>query len=241
MTALPVLQAQGIERVFPAGPRPLRIVLENLALAAGEIALMQAPSGTGKSTVMSMLGLATRPDRISMLLLARDHGEGIDAAAGWRRGAQRRLGAARASLIGFVMQTGALISFLTLRENILEPLRLRRRAEPRDVEALSAELGIREVLDRRPHAVSIGQRQRAALARALIGGPALLLADEPTAALDPETAEAVDQVIVHAVQAQGVAALIASHRPNSALTRIARQVRHRSERLGDEFRSVFFT
>jgi putative ABC transport system ATP-binding protein len=236
----PVLEARGVERVFRAGARPLRIVLDGLSLAAGEIALMQAPSGTGKSTVMAMLGLVTQPDRIGTLVLARDAGERLDAAEGWQERAERRLGAARASLVGFVMQTGALIPFLTLRDNILEPLRLRRRASPGALEALAGALGIDDVLDRRPSAVSIGQRQRAALARALIGRPALLLADEPTAALDPETAAAVDRLILQAARAQGVAALIASHRPAGALAGVARRVGHRIERRADELRSVFF-
>ena len=127
-----------------------------------------------------------------------------------------------------------------MRENILEPLRLHPRTAHDDVRALAAELGLEDVLDRHPGAVSLGQRQRAALARALIGRPALLLADEPTAALDLDTAEAVDRLIMDAVESRGAAALIATHRPNSMLARHARRVNQRSERVEGEFRSVFF-
>jgi putative ABC transport system ATP-binding protein len=104
-----------------------------------------------------------------------------------------------------------------VRANIALPQRLSGREEPGHVEALAATLGITEALDRKPAAISVGQRQRAAIARALSHRPALVLADEPTASLHPEMADTVLALLIAQTQAHGAALLLATHDPERAL------------------------
>ncbi len=152
---------------------------------------------------MALLGLALRPEPGASLSLG-----GTDAIPLWRD--PDALAALRARALGFVPQTGALLPFLTLRDNIALPLRILRRPDPARVTALAERLGIAAILDRAPAAVSVGQRQRAAIARALVHRPGIVLADEPTAAVHPAQADAILALLAEAAD-DGAALIIASH------------------------------
>lgn len=182
------------------------LVIDRLDVAAGQRVAVVGPSGCGKSTLLALMALALRPDAGAALALA-----GTDALALWRAGAGDALAALRSANIGFVPQTGALLPFLSLRDNIALPQRIANRPDPARVEALADRLGIFALLDRKPAAVSVGQRQRAAIARALSHRPGIVLADEPTASVHPAQADDILQLLVEAASDDGAALVISTH------------------------------
>lgn len=184
-----------------------RLEVPVLTLAPGEAVAVTGPSGCGKSTLLDVIGLVLRPVRASTFTF-----DGIDVATLWRDGHRDRLAGVRARGIGYVLQTGGLLPFISVRENIrLSPRLLGRKAEAKDEERLVDSLGIGALLDKRPAALSIGERQRVAIARALIHRPALVLADEPTAALDPHHSRLVIQLMLDLVRDLGLSVMVVSH------------------------------
>lgn len=181
-------------------------------VTAGACLAVTGASGSGKSTLLDLLGLVLRPDTAERFRLRGTDDEDIDIAALWRRNDRNGLAAARARLIGYVLQTGGLLPFLSARQNISLSRRLLGLG-PDDglVARLVGVLGIGTLLDRKPHALSIGERQRVAIARALAHRPALLLADEPTAALDPNQAVTVMKLLLALVREIRVTAIIVTH------------------------------
>jgi putative ABC transport system ATP-binding protein len=190
---------------------PFTLLVDALRLAPGERFAVTGPSGCGKSTLLGLLALALPPASARRLALA-----GSDAMALWRAGKRDRLTALRGALIGFVPQTATLLPFLTLAGNIALPLRLAGSGDRKTVRDLADVLGIAGVLHRRPAEVSVGQRQRAAVARALVRRPRLLLADEPTAAVHPTQAAGIMALLAALAQADGTAVLIATHDQDGA-------------------------
>ncbi|MEV0675680.1 ATP-binding cassette domain-containing protein [Actinosynnema sp. NPDC050436] len=199
MTAL---RAVGVRRSFehPGGTvHVLRGV--DLEVSAGELVTLSGPSGSGKSALLSVLSGFDRADDGTVEMC----GEVLTAPPAWR-------------LCALLPQAMGLASELTLAENVALPLRLGTGAGgggadggvEDEVAGLLAELGIGELADRYPTEVSFGQQQRAALARAVIASPKVLLADEPTAHLDQVSAPAAVRVLRRAADA-GAAVLIATH------------------------------
>ncbi len=190
-----VLEAGGVRRRQGG----FELVCERLVLRAGERVAVTGPSGAGKSTLLALLALALRPDEGTLAL------QGRDTMPLWER--PDALAVLRSGVLGFVPQNGALLPYLSVRQNIALPLDIGRRREPGRVTALAEQLGIGGVLDRLPGAISVGQRQRAAIARALVHRPALILADEPTAAVHPAQADDILALLAGA----DAAVLIATH------------------------------
>lgn len=212
MTTPPALLIEGLARTNGEGPGAFVLEVDRFVLRAGEAVAVAGPSGSGKSTLLDLAALAVPPDRATSLSLA-----GTDAAALWRSGDGDALARLRARGIGYVLQTGALLPFVTVRANIALPQRLSGREDEGRIAALAGTLGIAGTLGRKPGALSVGQRQRAAIARALSHRPALVLADEPTAALHPEMADTVLDLLVRETAAAGAALLLATHDPERAL------------------------
>ena len=138
--------------------------------------------------------------------------EDRDIAAAWRNDDQSALRAYRAQTLGYVLQTGGLAPFLSIAENVALPF-WRDGREPVGVDDLLRDLGLWDLRNRAPARVSVGQRQRAAIARALAGQPALILADEPTASLDADNAEMVMETLVNAADTRGAALICVTHDP----------------------------
>ena len=187
-----------------------RLRLREASLRPGSRLAVCGPSGCGKSTLLGLLSLALAPHEAGRLELG-----GVDAALLWRQGRADRLSALRARLVGFVPQTGGLLAFLTLGDNMRLPQDILRRPDPARLARLADRLGIASILGRLPPEVSVGQRQRAAIGRALVHAPALVLADEPTAALHPAQADDVLRLFVEAAD-EGAAVLVATHDPHRA-------------------------
>lgn len=197
---------EGVRRTLSSGAARFVLEVPSLVLGAGRGLALTGPSGAGKSTTLDLAALALAPDCAVRLLV-----QGIDAAALWACGAHDALAALRARAIGYVLQTGSLLPFLTVAENIVLPQRLAGRRDPRRIAHLAERLGIAAELAKRPAALSVGQRQRAAIARALAHRPALVIADEPTAALHPELARSVFALLVSVCAEDGAALLVATH------------------------------
>lgn len=180
------------------------VVIEGLDLQAGERLVLDAPSGAGKSTALGLIAAAI-PDsgfegRVHLLNgrpvhpdLPRDQFAGPQA-------------------LGIVLQTNTLVPFLPVRDNIRLPLHLAgQRPDPEWEGHLIQTLGLGRLLGHLPSQISVGQRQRVSIARALLGMPALLLLDEPVASLDPGNVAKVEMLISNLADEVGAAVLLASH------------------------------
>ncbi|MDB5512591.1 MAG: lipoprotein-releasing system ATP-binding protein LolD 1 [Enterovirga sp.] len=201
----PALRLAAVERRYPEGDGFLQILRgAELALMPGEMAALVAPSGAGKSTLLHVAGLLERPDGGDVLIGGRSTRSMGDA----ERTRMRR------EEIGFVYQFHHLLPEFTAIENVVMPQMIRglSRAEARGRAAeLLTFLGLGERLSHRPGKMSGGEQQRVAIARAVANAPRLLLADEPTGNLDPQTAGHVFATLVQLVRASGLAALVATH------------------------------
>ncbi|MGX8717710.1 MAG: ABC transporter ATP-binding protein [Desulfovibrio sp.] len=185
------------------------LVVPSLKVSYGQALAVVGTSGCGKSTLLDMLALILRPSAASRFTLELDGRSEDLFAAG-----PARLAQIRGANIGYVLQSGGLLSFLSVRENILLPGRLMGlpiTALDRRATELAEMLGIAGQMEKKPQHLSGGQRQRAAIARALIHRPALVLADEPTAAVDQASAEDICAIFKTAVHETGSALVIVSH------------------------------
>ncbi len=214
MAEAPVVELEGVERRW--GTDGLRVTIERLRLAAGEAVALVGPSGCGKSTCLDLMAFTLRPDRARRFAMATRQGRVHDIAADWASGRNGALLALRAREIGYVLQTGALLPYLSGFENAMLSRRLLGLDGEGDLPALFAALEIGAVIHRRPSQLSVGERQRVAVARALAHKPRLLLADEPTAALDPHQARRTFALLVDLARAEGCSVLIATHDPELA-------------------------
>ncbi|MFM1862691.1 MAG: hypothetical protein RLZ26_1213 [Pseudomonadota bacterium] len=201
-----VLRLAGVARSYRREGAEAVAVLRgvDLALSRGEVVALVAPSGAGKSTLLHIAGLLDTPDAGEVAIM----GQPMTGAPDGARTAMRR------RAIGFVYQFHHLLPEFTAAENAILP-QLANGTPPAvaaaRAAALLARVGIAGRADHRPAALSGGEQQRAAFARALANRPALLLADEPTGNLDPATAERVFSVLMEIVRETGLAALIATH------------------------------
>ena len=192
------------------GDRSFRLEVPGLTLAPGEAVALAGPSGSGKTLLLELLGLLRAPADGRYVL--RRNGAERDLGALWRGGPRNPdLAAMRGRTFGFVPQTGGLMPFLTVEENVRLPQEIADRSDPGHVRGLIERLGIAEVAQQRPAQLSIGQRQRTAVARALSHRPAFVIADEPTAALDPESADGVLALLLETAKEGGSGLILSSH------------------------------
>jgi len=207
-----VLEVTNIHKDYPTPRGPLPILADvSLTLARGEAVAIMGPSGSGKSTLLYLLGALEPPTKGRVTL------DGTDPFAL----RERDLAAFRNRKIGFVFQDHGLLPQCSVLENVLTPT-LVGPADPggdgavvERARALLDQVGLGDRLDHRPGELSGGERQRAALARALIRQPALLLCDEPTGNLDQTTADAVASLLVDLHAAQKTMLVVVTH--NAAL------------------------
>jgi ABC-type lipoprotein export system ATPase subunit len=195
-----VLRATHIERRFGAAAIVSGV---SLSIAAGETVALVGPSGAGKSTLLQILGLLDRPTSGAVML------GGVDA---WSLGAGARA-RLRLTHLGFVFQRSHLLPHLTALDNVALPawrFSARRRVALERAETVLRALGLGSRLAIPARKLSVGEAQRVAIARALVNRPRLVLADEPTGALDSATAEQV-RAAFSALAATGTALLMVTH------------------------------
>ena len=205
-----MLSLAGIRKSYRVGPVTTEVLRGvDLEVCAGELVSIMGPSGSGKSTLMNIIGLLDRPTSGACLLDGRD-------VSGLK---DDELSALRNRHIGFVFQSFHLLPRLTALENVCLPLVYRGAGRPemrRRALAILELVGMAERTGHRPDQLSGGQKQRVAIARALAGEPALLLADEPTGALDTDTAGEVMALLRRLNAERGITILIITHDPSVA-------------------------
>jgi len=180
-----------------------------LQLAAGEVVAITGESGCGKSTLLEALGLLLTPRELKQYFLGSERRDITQAVL---LGDEHLLPGLRARQLGFVLQNGGLLPYLKVRENISLPRRLLGlHTDAEFVEEAIDVLRLRALLDQMPSTLSIGERQRVACIRALAHKPQILLADEPTAALDPSTARIFFGLLLKLVSQLQLAAIVVSH------------------------------
>jgi putative ABC transport system ATP-binding protein len=198
------LELRHVSKIYGSGPSEVRALSEvDLTVERGELVAVMGPSGSGKSTLLTIAGSLEEPTSGEVLV---EGTELTDISRSDRAKLRRRS-------IGFVFQDFNLLPGLTALENVTLPLELdgtrARPAQETGLDALEA-LDVAEHADRFPDELSGGERQRVALARAIVGKRGLLLADEPTGALDSLNGEAVMRLL-RAATRRGVAGVVVTH------------------------------
>ncbi|MFC8093554.1 ABC transporter ATP-binding protein [Streptomyces sp. NPDC057301] len=196
-----VAELRGVTKEYPGGVSALGGV--DLTITAGELLAIVGPSGSGKSTLLHILGTLDRPTAGTVAIAGHEVGELSD----------RQVSALRARHIGFVFQSFHLVAAATALENVTEGLRysgLARGERRRRARTALERVGLPDRVGHQPHALSGGQQQRVAIARAVVGKPKLLLADEPTGALDSVSGKAMMELL-HELNAEGATIAVITH------------------------------
>lgn len=205
-TQTPLLAAEGLAKSF--GPTEA-LVDAGLTLVPGEILAVMGPSGSGKSTLLHCAAGILPPDRGTVRYRDSD----LTTMSDERRSTVRRTD------FGFVFQFGQLVPELSCQDNVALPLRLDHRSR-RDADRRAAEwldrLGVADVARKRPGEVSGGEAQRVAIGRALVAGPRVVFADEPTGSLDSLHGEQVMRLLTAAARDEGAAVVLVTHEPTVA-------------------------
>ncbi len=199
------VRTQDVWKIYPQEPNPVKAVRGvSLEIESGDFVAMAGPSGSGKTTVLNLLGGLTRPTEGSIWIGGDEITDMPD----------KTLARLRLERIGFVFQAYNLLPVLTALENAEFSLLLRgmgREERRRRVMDLFARIGMAGLEDRLPRKLSGGQQQRVAVARAVVGEPALVLADEPTANLDRATSDALLDLMVTLNRDLGTTFVFATH------------------------------
>jgi putative ABC transport system ATP-binding protein len=204
-----VLELRSVSRVHGQGAAEVHALREvDLVVRPGELVAVMGPSGSGKSTLLTIAGGLDTPTSGEVLV----EGEPLS------RMSRGEVAALRRRSLGYVFQDLNLVPTLTAVENVMLPLELdgqRTSVARRAARASLDQVGVADLADRFPDEMSGGQQQRVAIARALVGDRRLVLADEPTGALDSETGEAVLRVLRARVD-EGAAGLLVTHEARHA-------------------------
>ena len=206
-----ILEVSHVKKIYSTrfgGQKVTALADVSFTVDEGEYVAIMGESGSGKTTLLNILAALDRPTAGSVLLAGRD----LTAVK------EKALAAFRRDNLGFVFQDFNLLDTFSIRDNIYLPLVLSRqdyREMGRRLEPIAAKLGITEILDKFPYEVSGGQKQRAAVARALITGPKLVLADEPTGALDSKATDELLELF-SAINRDGQTILMVTHSVKAA-------------------------
>ena len=206
----PLLSVRGLVKSYDSGDEKLHVIRNvDLDVAAGESVAVTGASGCGKSTLLNLIGGLDRPDSGSII------------SGGFRvhNAAERDLTEYRSRLVGFVFQFHYLLKDFTALENVMLPMVMAgtgKKAAAVSAEAVLERVGIAPRAAHYPSQLSGGERQRAALARALVNKPALILADEPTGNLDEEHKAVTADLIFSLIADSGTSLIIVTHAPDLA-------------------------
>ena len=201
-----VIELQQIKKSYADGNQMRDVICDlNLTVEPQEFVAILGPSGSGKSTLLSIAGL----------LLSSDSGQVIIGGQNLTNLKQSEWTKKRLELLGFIFKDHQLLPYMKIGDQleVVAKLKGEKEASKRkeEVKGLLAELGIENCYGQYPNQMSGGQKQRAAIARAFIGNPQLILADEPTASLDPERGKEIAQLIQREVKSKHKSAIMVTH------------------------------
>nr|WP_307813568.1 ABC transporter ATP-binding protein [Streptomyces sp. N35] len=220
-----MVDVRGVTKEYPGGVAALRGV--DLTVGRGELLAIVGPSGSGKSTLLHIIGTLDRPTAGTVAIAGHDIGALRDT----------ELSALRSRHIGFVFQSFHLVPSASALHNVCEGLRYSGLSQARRRKQASEALervGLADRMTHKPHELSGGQKQRVAIARAVAGEPDLLLADEPTGALDSASGHAVLELL-HELNADGATIAVITHDLEIA-EQLPRQVRIRDGQIAEDRR-----
>ncbi len=205
MTQEPVISIQHLNHYYGKGALRRQILFDiNLEINPGEIVLMTGPSGSGKTTLLSLIGGLRSVQEGSLKFLGRE----------LYRASQTKLVSIRRN-IGYIFQAHNLLEFLTARQNVQMAVELNKNISQQEAiakaESILRAVGLGQRINYYPDSLSGGQKQRIAIARALVNNPALVLADEPTAALDKQSGRDVVELMQRLAKEQGTSILLVTH------------------------------
>lgn len=211
MTSMPIVRVENVHKTYGKTGEKQYEALKGISfeVAPGEFVGIMGASGSGKTTLLNVLATLDRPTSGSVMINQQD----VTALDG------NQMADFRSKQIGFIFQDFNLLENLTNFENIALPLALQnigsKQAEP-EVNRIAEQLSITDILTKYPSEISGGQKQRIAAARALVSQPAILFGDEPTGALDSNSAKALLEMLTQVNQVQKVPVLLVTHDPFSA-------------------------
>lgn len=219
-----IVELRGVTKSFASGEGGELPILRDVdfAVARGESVSIVGPSGSGKSTLLNLVGTLDDPTSGTVLV----DGEDVSALD------EKQRAALRSSVIGFVFQSHHLLPQCTVLENVLVPTLVAKERSGAEEHArqLLDRVGLSHRLTHRPAKLSGGERQRAAVVRALVNRPSIVLADEPTGSLDRESAENLAELLSELNREQGVALILVTHARDLA-ERLSRVVELRDGKL----------
>lgn len=211
-----------------------RLRIPNLQIAVGEKIALIGESGCGKSTLLDMLVFILQPTEAGAFCFRPDaDSEPRDVDAYWKHGMLNELGDLRKRHIGYVMQTGGLLPYLTVHDNMNLCRNVLGLQHDGTVEHLAEELGIAAHLGKLPDSLSTGERQRVAIGRALAHRPTIVIADEPTASLDPYAAEKIMSLFIALANEFNTTVILASHAWRHVRELGLRRLDHKTQHLED--------
>jgi putative ABC transport system ATP-binding protein len=194
-----------------SGEHGFELIVPELIIRQGEQVALVGFSGCGKSTLLDLLAMILRPDSAAEFAFFTAKDKRLDVAETWKRRKIDRLAQARMRNIGYVLQTGGLLPFLSVYDNIALSRYGLGLQEQDAVKAVAEKLGIDRHLKKFPAQLSVGERQRVSIARAMAHEPSVVIADEPTASLDPINAEEIMGLFTSLTEEKGVTLVVATH------------------------------
>ena len=237
----PVYHLRELVKTRTTPTSTFRLVVPELTIAPGERVAMVGQSGCGKSTLLDMLAMVLQPTEVESFVFRPRDAKEQDVKALWRRNRRNRLSDLRKRHIGYVLQTGGLLPYLTVRDNIALSRRLQGLSEGDATRRLAAGMGIEGHLDKLPGVLSAGERQRVAIARALAHEPSVVIADEPTASLDPITGGRMMRLFMGLVEHLGMTMLVASHDWAQVDELGLRKLRYQTRQVADDVTETVFS
>ncbi|MBC1185515.1 ABC transporter ATP-binding protein [Kluyvera sichuanensis] len=206
-----MLHIENLRIVRGQGSQAHHVNLPQLMLRPGQVVAVTGESGCGKSTLLEAIGLLLSPEKIGRFEL-NDGIQQFNIAALIDDEQHNELAGIRARQLGFVLQNGGLLPYLSVKDNILLPCKLLGLTPDKSMlDRIISALKLSPLLAKLPTQLSFGERQRTAFARAILHRPALVLADEPTAALDPYNAQQLFSLFIDLVRQEGMMALVVCH------------------------------
>lgn len=224
------LRIRNMRKTRGDNARKVRVEIPLFEVLPASFTAIVGSNGSGKSTLLDILGLILSADHADEFLLHTDRPIHLDQLTGRKKIHLRR------NYISYVLQTGGLLEFLSIRQNISFAARLRNKS-PETIHQVAEQLGIADILDKRPGKVSGGQRQKAAIARALVQEAPIILADEPTSSLDTESAKELMATFRRLTDKTGSSLIMVTHDHDLARERADIIYRFRTEMVDEKMLS----